>query len=56
MYQYKCIEFRYSNIILKHMQEVTRVKNKDGNIIIYVQKCKKYTKKEWKTRKECEKA
>lgn len=45
------MEFRYENILLKRMKEVTRLKNRDGKIIIYVQKCDKYREREWKTRK-----
>lgn len=45
------MEFRYENILLKYMKEVTRKVNKDGNLIIYVQKCDKYREREWKTRK-----
>jgi hypothetical protein len=44
------MEFRYDNIILKRMKKITRIKNRDGNLVIYVQECDKYKEREWKTR------
>lgn len=32
------------------MKEITRLSDYDGNLVIYVQKCKKFKKNEWKTR------
>lgn len=40
-----CIEFRYNNIKLKRMEEITIEKNKDGKEIIFVQKCSKFSKR-----------
>ena len=40
------MEFRYENITLKYMKNITRIKNRDGDFIIYVQKCDKYKERE----------
>jgi len=45
------MEFRYKNIELKYMEKITRMPNKDGDLVIYVLKCKKMQRKIWKSKK-----
>lgn len=45
------MEYRYENIRLKFMREITVENNIDGQAIIYVQKCDKFEKRGWKIRK-----
>lgn len=44
--------YRYNNVQTKHMKEVTREKNRDGNTIIFVQKCDNFTNRMFKYTKE----
>lgn len=37
-----CLQFRYENVQTKYMLKVNRKPNKDGNLVIYVEKCKRY--------------
>lgn len=39
-----CMQFRYRNIEKPYMEKVNRKPNRDGDMVIYVEKCKKYTK------------
>lgn len=41
----KCMDYRYENIKLKFMEEIETLKNKDGNEVIYVQRCSKFIKR-----------
>ena len=42
------MEYRYENIRLKYMKEITRTPSYDGKIVIYVKKCEKFEKNTWK--------
>lgn len=46
------MEYRYDNIKLKFMQEISIKNNKDGKPVIYVQKCDKFARYEWKSVKK----
>lgn len=42
------MEYRYENIRLKYMKEITRIPSYDDKIVIYVKKCEKFKKTTWK--------
>ena len=42
------MEYRYKNIMLDHMIEVNRKTNKDGMTIIFVNRCSKYLRRNFK--------
>jgi len=44
----KCIMYRYNNIQTKSMKKVSRIENKDGNIVIYVEECNNFIKRKFK--------
>lgn len=46
------MEYRYDNIKLKFMQEISTKNNKDGKPVIYVQKCDKFVRYKWKSVKK----
>lgn len=48
IYHEKCMGYRYNNIQTKKMKKVSRVENKDGNIIIYVEECDDFIKRKFK--------
>lgn len=48
LYHENCMAYRYNNIRTKYMKKVHRKKNKDGNIVIYVEKCSKFTERMFK--------
>ena len=48
-YHEKCMEYRYENIKLKCMEKIETKKNKDGNDVIYVQECYKFSKRTFNT-------
>ena len=50
LYHEKCISYRYNNVRQSYMLEIEDKANKDGIIIIYVQKCSKYTGRKFKYR------
>lgn len=45
LYHEKCIMYRYSNVQTKFMKKVHRMKNRDGEMVIYVEECSKFTKR-----------
>ena len=48
MYHEKCIMYRYNNIQTKDMKKVSRLKNRDGEMVIYVEECVKFTRRVFK--------
>lgn len=40
----KCMEYRYANIQRNYMTKVTRKENSDGNTVIFIEECEKYTR------------
>ena len=48
LYHEKCIAYRYKNVKTKHMKKINRLKNKDGELVIYVEKCSKFTERMFK--------
>lgn len=48
IYHEKCMMYRYNNVRTKYMEEITKKKNKDGNIVIYVSKCRGYIHRNYK--------
>ena len=48
LYHGRCMMYRYNNIQTKYMKKVDRLKNRDGNIVIYVEKCSKFTERKFK--------
>ena len=48
LYHEKCIMYRYNDIKMKYMKKITRCKNRDGNIVIYVEECSKFTRRMFK--------
>lgn len=56
MYHEICIMYRYSNTRTKFMVKINTSTNKDGDTIIFVDKCSKYAKRRFKYfRKKSEK-
>ena len=45
LYHEKCIMYRYQNVQTKYMKRVHRNKNRDGDIVIYVEECTKFKKR-----------
>lgn len=48
VYHEKCMVYRYNNIQTKSMKEVSRIENRDGNTIIFVEKCDNFKKRKFK--------
>lgn len=48
LFHEKCICYRYNNIKTKNMKKISRIKNKDGNFVIYVEECSKFTNRMFK--------
>ena len=47
-YQFDCISYRYNNKPLKYMKKYTKEMTKDGQIVIYVNECERFTKRKFK--------
>ena len=43
LYHERCMAYRYNNIKTKYMEKITVSKNADGNPVIFVEKCRKFT-------------
>ena len=41
-YWHSCMQYRYKNIEKDYMEQVERKQNKDGDTVIYVEKCTKF--------------
>lgn len=48
IYHERCMAYRYKNIKTKFMKKVAIKENKDGNKVIYVEKCDKFIKRFFK--------
>ena len=48
LYHEKCMAYRYNNVRTKCMKKVHKLINKDGNTIIYVEECSKFTERMFK--------
>ena len=46
-----CFDYRYSNVKTKYMTKVKREKNKDGEIVLYIEKCKKFVSRKYRFKK-----
>jgi len=51
LYHELCFDYRYSNVKTKYMKKVNRKKNKDGETVIYVEKCNKFVSRKFKIKK-----
>lgn len=51
-YHELCLCYRYSNVKTKYMKKVNRQKNKDGETVIYVEKCNKFISRKFKIKKQ----
>ena len=48
LYHERCMVYRYNNVQTKYMKKVYRQKNNDGNKVIYVEECSKFTQRIFK--------
>lgn len=48
IYHEKCMSYRYKNIKTEYMEKISREKNKEGLIIIYVEKCNQFIQRKFK--------
>jgi hypothetical protein len=48
IYHEKCMGYRYNNVQTRFMKKVYKEKNKDGNIIIFVEECNNFIKRKFK--------
>lgn len=48
LYHEKCMAYRYNNIKIKEMEKINIQKDKEGNSIIFVEKCRKFTTRMFK--------
>ena len=51
IYHEMCFDYRYSNVETKYMKKIKRATNKDGEVVIYVEKCSKYVSRKYRFKK-----